>query len=63
MLHQEVERLLCVPAGGHTRMLLTAFTRFDCTFKRIQDSLDDLHRQLLTAAPASSERRFDREAL
>lgn len=63
MLHQEVERLLGVPAGGHTRLLLNAFTRFDSTFSRIQDSLDDLHRHLLTAAPAACERRFDREAL
>ncbi|WP_425307813.1 hypothetical protein AADG42_03355 [Ammonicoccus fulvus] len=63
MLHQEVERLLGAPACGHTRTLLAAFTRFDTTFSHIRDSLDDLHRQLLTAAPGVCERRFDREAL
>lgn len=63
MLHREVEHLLALPAGGHTRTLLAAFTRFDTTFSRIQDSLDDLHRQLLTATPGACERRFDHEAL
>lgn len=61
-LHAEVAHLLSASPTPHTRAVLAAFTRFDSNFSRIQDSLDDLHRELITA-PAACEHRFDREAL